>query len=348
VSGEVRTARRAIELAIASHVKHQNGPLETSSYFMKIALALFLTLICSATTIADAQNVTAPTLRVGSTLNDSNAEGFYASESGFFHQAGLNVEMTTFNNGDAAAAALAAGAIDISIQPPMQIAQGVARGISFTIIGAGALNTVAQPSAMIMVSKTSTINTARDLVGKTIAINALKSSSENLLDAWLAKSGADPTKIRIIELPSAQMAPALERGTVDAVEIFEPAFTVAMKRGNVRVLANPTDGMRNPYLQTAWYTTKQFAAQNPELLKKFVTVIYQTARWANAHHLESGAILARLSKLDPDIAGSMGRIKYAESLQVADLLPELDNGFKFGLLPRVVTTNELLARLPAK
>ncbi len=311
---------------------------------MKTFLALILTLFFFASTIADAQNTVLPTLRVGSTLNDSNAEAFYASENGFFRQAGLNVEMVPFNNGDAAAAAAAAGAVDISIQPPMQIAQGVARGIPFTIIAAGALNTVVQPSAMILVNKTSAISTAKDLVGKTIAINALKSSSENLLDGWLAKNGVDPAKIHIVEMPSAQMAPALVRGTVDAVEVFEPAFTVAMKRGDVRVLANPTDGMRNPYLQTAWYTTKQFAAQNPEIVKKFAAVIYQTARWANTHHLQSGAILAKLSKLDPDIASSMGRIKYAESLQIPEVLPELENGFKFGLLPRVVTPNELLAR----
>jgi NitT/TauT family transport system substrate-binding protein len=312
---------------------------------MKRLLVSFFLLLCASSTIAQAQNAPAtPILRVGSTLNDSNAEGYYATEMGFFKQAGLNVEMQTFNNGDAAAAALAAGAIDIGIQPPMQIAQGVARGLPFTVIAAGALNTVAQPSALILVSKTSTITTAKDLVGKTIAINSLKSSSENLLDGWLAKYGADPKGIRIIELPSAQMAPALERGTVDAVEIFEPAFTVAMRRGDVRVLANPTDGMRNPYLQTAWYTSKAFAAQNPDLIKKFAAAIYQTAKWANIHHVESGAILARLSKLDPDIAGSMGRIKYAESLQIPDMVPELENGFKFGLLPRAVTTDELLAR----
>lgn len=314
---------------------------------MKRFLASFLLLLLCASSPAMAQSPNtpaAPVLRVGSTLNDSNAEGYYAAEMGFFKQAGVNVEMQTFNNGDAAAAALAAGAIDIGIQPPMQIAQGVARGLPFTVIAAGALNTVAQPSALILVSKTSTIATPKDLVGKTIAINSLKSSSENLLDGWLAKNGADPKGIKIIELPSAQMGPALERGTVDAVEIFEPAFTVAMKRGNVRVFANPTDGMRNPYLQTAWYTTKAFATQNPDLIKKFAAAIYQTAKWANTHHVESGAILARLSKLDPEIASSMGRIKYAESLQVPDMVPELENGFKFGLLPRAVTTNELLAR----
>jgi NitT/TauT family transport system substrate-binding protein len=312
---------------------------------MKNFLALFLVLLCTSSTVAQAQTAPAgPVLRVGSSLNDSNAEAYYATEMGFFKQAGVNVEMQTFNNGDAAAAALAAGAIDIGIQPPMQIAQGIVRGLPFTVIAAGALNTIAQPSALILVSKTSTIATAKDLIGKTIAINSLKSSSENLLDGWLAKNGADPKGIKIIELPSAQMAPALERGTVDAAEIFEPASTVALKRGNVRVMANPTDGMRNPYLQTAWYTTKAFAAANPDLIKKFAAAIYQTAKWANSHPTDSGAILARLSKLDPEIATSMGRIKYAESLQVPDMVPELENGFKFGLLPRAVSTNELLGR----
>ncbi len=311
---------------------------------MPALLALIVLLAAAPFQIADVPGSAATPLRVGSSANDSNAEGFYAVENGFFKQAGLNVEMTQFNNGDAAAAAMAAGSIDIGIQPPMQIAQGVTRGLPFTIVAAGAMNTVNAPAGIICVAKNSPLRNAKDLEGKTIAINSLKSSSENLLDAWLAKNGADVSKIKILELPSAQMAAALERGTIDAAELFEPAYTAAMTRGAIRMLANPTSAMRNEYLQTAWYTTKQFAAQNPDAIKKFAAAIYQTARWANAHPRDSGAVLVKLSKLDPDLANTMIRVRYAESLQVADLLPELEFGYKNGLLPRAVPASELLTR----
>jgi NitT/TauT family transport system substrate-binding protein len=285
------------------------------------------------------------TIRVGSSLNDSNAEAFYAVANGFFKQAGVNVEMTTFNNGAAAAAAVAAGSLDIAVQPPMQIAQAVIGGLPFVVVAAGAINSVRAPAAWICVGASSTLRTAKDLEGKTIAINSLKSSSENLLDAWLAKSGADLTKIRFLELPSAQMAPALERGTVDAVELFEPAFTAAKAKGDLRVLAIPTAAMaapRDEFLQTTWYTTKQFATQNKEAIRRFANAIYLTARWANTHPHDSGVILAQLSKLDPGIVDTMTRARYAESFQPRDLLPELDNGFKFGLLSRPVPPSELL------
>jgi NitT/TauT family transport system substrate-binding protein len=313
---------------------------------MKALFRALVVLTLLAPLSAGAQTPAPPaTLRVGSSLNDSNAQGYYALENGFFKQAGLNVEMVPFTNGAAASAALAAGAIDISIQPPMQIGQAVARGLPFVIVAGGAINSVAAPAAWVCVTATSPIKTAKDLEGKTIALNALKSSSENLLDAWLAKSGADLSKIRISELPSAQMAPALERGTVDAAELFEPAYTVAMKRGTIRVLGIPTAAMssRNEFMQTVWYTTKTFAEQNRDTVAKFASAIYQSARWANAHPHESGLILARLSKLEPDVVNGMVRARYSESLQPRDLLPELDNGFKFGLLPRVVQPSELLA-----
>ena len=48
------------------------------------------------------------TIRLGSSLNDSNAEAYYAQANGFFKQAGVNVELSQFNNGAAAAAAVAA------------------------------------------------------------------------------------------------------------------------------------------------------------------------------------------------------------------------------------------------
>jgi NitT/TauT family transport system substrate-binding protein len=307
--------------------------------------ALFaLGLLAPMSGRADTPAPTQVTIRVGSTLNDSNVEAYYALENGFFKQAGLNVEMTAFSNGDAAAAALAAGSIDISVQPPMQIAQAVVRGLPFVVIAAGAMNSVSAPAAWVCVSATSSIKTPKDLEGKIIALNSLKSSSENLLDAWLAKNGVDSTKLRVSELPSAQMAPALERGTVDAAELFEPAYSIAMKRGTIRMLGVPTAAMssNNEYLQTAWYTTKQFAALNRDVVNKFAAVIYQTARWANTHQHDSALVLTKLSKADPEVVNTMNRARYAESLQARDLLPELNNGAKFGLLPRVVTPSEIL------
>lgn len=314
-------------------------------------MRLFLSLIAAAaflvpltTSAADIAPLPV-TIRVGSSLNDSNAEAFYAQANGFFKQAGVNVELSSFNNGATAAAAIAAGSLDVAVQPPMQIAQAVIGGLPFVIIAAGAINSVGAPAAWICVSNSSPIRTAKDLEGKTVALNSLKSSSENLLDAWLAKEGADLSKIHFLELPSAQMAPALERGTIDAVEMFEPAFTVANSKGNLRVLAIPTAAMAAPrdwFLQTTWYTTKQFATQNKEAVRRFANAIYMAARWANTHPHDSGVILANLSKLDPGIVGTMTRASYATSLQPRDLLPELDHGSKFGLLSRPVAPSELL------
>jgi len=314
-------------------------------------MRLFLSIIVAAAFLVPLNTSAADiaplpiTVRVGSSLNDSNAEAYYAVANGFFKQAGVNVEMTPFNNGAAAAAAVAAGSLNVAVQPPMQIAQAVISGLPFVVIAAGAINSVSAPAAWICVSSSSTIRTAKDLEGKTIALNALRSSSENLLDAWLAKNGVDLTKIRFLELPSAQMAPALERGTIDAAVLFEPAFTVAMGKGDLRVLGIPTAAMaspRNEFLQTTWYTTKQFAAENKEAVRRFASAIYLAARWANTHPHDSGVILAGLSKLDPGIVATMVRARYAESLQPRDLLPELDNGFKFGLLSRPVHPSELL------
>jgi NitT/TauT family transport system substrate-binding protein len=295
----------------------------------------------SSYAIADVPESTV-TVRVGTTPNDSNAEAFYAQEMGFFRQAGLNVELTSFNNGASAAAAMASSSIDISISPPMQIAQAISHGLPFIVIAAGALNTIRAPAAWIVVAKNSPIKSAKDLIGKTIAVNGLNSSSENPLDAWLVKNGAVTSESHRIEMPSSVMSAALARGTIDAAVIFEPALSEGLRRGEIRVLAVPTGAMRNVYLQTAWFTTKQFATQNPQAVRRFARAIYLAAEWANTHQKQSGEILAAHSKLDLALVDSMQRVQYARSLQASEIAPELETGFTFGRLQRPVAAAELI------
>jgi hypothetical protein len=67
-----------------------------------------------------------------------------------------------------------------------------------------------------------------------------------------------------------------------------------------------------------------------------------TARWANAHHLESGEILAKYGKFDPDLVRTMARSEFAEDLRLSDIQPELDAATKFGALSRRVAAADIV------
>jgi NitT/TauT family transport system substrate-binding protein len=308
------------------------------SRFLAGSLAL---LAAGAANGARAQGTLA-NLRVGATANDTYAQAYYALDLGFFQKAGLNVDLQTFNNGAAVSAAVAGGVLDVGISTPVQLANAVSRGIPFVLIAAGALETPKVPAGLMCVAKTGPLRNAKDLEGTVIAVTALKTLSEAALDLWLAQNGADVTKIRVVELTFAEMGPALERGTVAAALITEPALSNALKIGNVRSLGDPFLAVSPQFLLSGWFSTTTFVQKNPDVVKRFQSAIAEAGRWANDHHNESAVILAKYAKLEVSAIREMGRGVFTNALRASDIQPELDVAAKFGIIPKPMSAADLL------
>lgn len=311
-----------------------------SFFLRRFTLALALIVVLAGTSPATTQ--TLPALKVGATANDTFAEAYYAQDMGFFKKAGLNVELSTFTNGASVANAVASGAVDIGISNPVGLAGALTHGIPFTIVAGGGMYSTKEPTTVLCVAANSAIRSAKDLEGKTVAVSALKDLTQLGALAWLAKNGADVSKITWVELPFAEMGPAVERGTVAGAVISEPSLSAAKSKGLVRVLGKAFDAISPQFLIGAWFTTTSFAQKNPDLIKRFVSAIYETARWANAHQDQSGEILAKYSKITPEAVHAMARSTYAASLTPAILQPPLDLAFKNSVIVRAVGANELI------
>jgi ABC-type nitrate/sulfonate/bicarbonate transport system substrate-binding protein len=284
-------------------------------------------------------------VRVGSVPVDSYSEPYYADALGLFAKAGLDVQIQNFTSGERMAIAVTAGAIDIALDNPIHLALTIERGASYVLLGGGSLYSSKGPTNAICVAQSSPITTAKALEGNTLAITSRGGVIELGVRAWLAKTGADITKIRLIELANSEMAPALERGTVAAAFIAEPTLTLALQ-SSVRVLAYFYDFLASHFYINAWFSTPAYAQANPETVKRFMAVIYQTAKWANAHPNDSLQLLARLTKIDPAPLRAMHRARWAESLDENELLPQLTQAVKYGFLDRPITLREMTGRTP--
>ncbi len=293
---------------------------------------------------AGAQTAAAsPVVRIGATANDTYAEAYYAQDKGFFTGAGLTVELTTFTNGAAVSAALAAGALDVGISNPVQIANAVAHGIPFVFFAGGALYSTAAPTTVLCVATDGKIKTPKDFAGGTIAISALKDITDLSKSLYLEKNGVDPESVKSIELPFAEMGPALERGTVAGAVISEPSLTSAIDGGKVRAFAKTFDVFAPRFLISGWFTTKDWYAKNTPLAKRVAATLYDTARWANANKDESAKLLAAHSKVTAETAAKMTRCIYAETISPALIDPLLADAYKAKLTDRLVTAAELIA-----
>jgi NitT/TauT family transport system substrate-binding protein len=286
---------------------------------------------------------TAGALRVATDPFDSYAEPYYAADLGMFKKAGLDVDVLTFANGSAITTAVAGGSADIGISNPAVLANAVAHGVPFTLIAGGGMYSTKAPTTAMCVAKASPYRTASDLSGKIIAVTGLKDILYAAAKAWLAQQGVSSSNIRFAELSFSEMGPALQRGTVDAAVIAEPALEAALKGGEARIFAKIYDVVAPQFLIGVWFSTKEFVQRRPDLVKKFVQVIYDSGRWANQNPAASGAILVKYAKLPAETTKDMNRVVYADTLSARLVQPMLDVAYKNGVLDKPVTFADMTA-----
>lgn len=285
----------------------------------------------------------APHLRVGSsTTGESFMEGTYAEAGGFLRKADLDAELSAFVNGGVATAAVIGGSVDVAISNIGSIAAAHVRGLPIVLIAPSAMNVpTPRPTTALAVLNDSPIKSARDLAGKTVGLSALRDLQQAAVMTWVEKNGGDIHAVNFVEVPNAQQDAALTSKRIDAAVLVEPFISAA--RSEVRVLTVPYEALAPRVLTTAWIANAGWLTANAPLAQRFVAAIRATAQWANANRSVTGVLLARFTKLAPEVVQTMGRATYGETLDPALIQPIVDASFRYGFLPRSFPAGELFA-----
>jgi len=280
-------------------------------------------------------------VRVGDAIGDPYAQGFYAVDGGFFEKGGLKVDFQNLPGGTPIAQGVITGTLDIGIMTPLAIASAVTHGVPIAIIAPGGVNNAKAPSGALIVAKNAAFQTAQDFVGKTIGVASVKTVHELMIRSWFGNNHLDPNAVKLIELSFGEMGAAIERGTIDGAEEVDPLTSALVKAGRVRIVDGPNAAIPE-FLGAAWFTRIDYARKNPDVVRRFAAVMAEVSRWANGHHNESGEILAKAGKMDPEVVRGMTRCSYAETVNVAQIQPLLDAATKYGILTQPVRASELI------
>ncbi|WP_166397640.1 ABC transporter substrate-binding protein [Rubrobacter marinus] len=280
------------------------------------------------------------TVRVGTIPIDAEAQVFYAKDRGFFEDVGLNVEVQSITNGAAIVSAVQSGSLDIGCSNVVSVATAIERGLPLNLVAPGAVYSSEAPSTALMVAKDSPIQSAADLNGKVVAVNGLKNITEVGARAWIDENGGDASSVRFIELPFPQMGAALAEGRADAAVVAEPALTQAS--GDARVLGDAYSAVADEFLITAYFSTSDWAEQNPEVADKFAQAIQEAGKWANDNPEESAKILEKYTEISAETANGMTRAVNAETFDPALVQPPLDSAGRFDVLKSPPDASELV------
>lgn len=282
-------------------------------------------------------------LRVCTVNGDTFEEGCYAYELGFFSRAGFDVSLTVLNNAGAVAAAVAGGSADVGTGDIVSLGNAINRGVPFILFAGAALYTSGAATTMLCAFKNSPVRRAKDLEGQAVAVVTLVGLGTTATKAWLTQNGVDLTQIRFLEMPQADMGPALERGLVAAALIVEPMLTAV--KPNVRILGKPYDAIAKEFLIGDWFTTRDWLARNAEPARRLTSVLYETARFANAHQDRTLPILAKYTGTTSEQLRGVVRATYATTLTPQLIQPVIDAAVQFKSLERTIDASTVIAKL---
>ena len=237
---------------------------------------------------ADAQ--TSSTLRLGVGMVEANAQGYYAADMGFFKQAGLNVTIQQMRSGTAISAALAGGDLQVGVSNVVSLGAAHQRGVPFVIIAPGAYYDAKFPTAAAVVAPNSPIKTAKDLEGKVVGGLSLGGLDQLAMWAYIDKAGGDISNVKFVEVNNSIISEALAQGRLSSASMNDPELTDAVNQGKVRILGRAWDAIAPLFMQTAWFTTRDWLEKNKDTAHRFAQAMVAAGKWGESHP-EAGAVI---------------------------------------------------------
>jgi NitT/TauT family transport system substrate-binding protein len=285
----------------------------------------------------------ARSIRVGAIPFDPAAEVYYAQDQGFFERAGLAVEVTPFTSGGAIATAVVSGALDIGFTNVFSAITAYGRGILIVALALSTSYVVGSPYSAILVLKDAPYRAAKDLNGKTVAVDGLKGLTQIATQAWVDKHGGDSSSLKFVEVPEPNIAEAVRQGRVDAgtLQLTNVDLT---GQSPVRSFGDPYEGIAPRFAPALWFAMRPWVAAHRDEAGRFSEAMRQTARWANGNQGASAEILMRVAKLTPERmqALSTHRVRYAETLDPKLIQPLIDVSARYGLITATFPAQALL------
>jgi len=248
---------------------------------------------------------------------------FYAAnQQGYFAAENLAVTPQVVRGGAPAIAALAGGSLDIVYSNGVSIVQAIASGIDLRIIMQGVPMPPAPPDpGALLKRKGEPLRTGKDLEGKIVGVNGLRDVTWMFVTQWLKTTGADLSKVQIVEVPLPGMVEALKAKRVDAVLALDPFLTTGLADPDVEMLAWILSHVY-PAGPVAFYcVTPQMAATRPNDVRAFVRAYKRGVTWMNANAGKDVfyAFIAGFTGMNVDLVRKMNSWPAHAEIEVSSL-----------------------------
>ena len=244
-----------------------------------------------------------------------SSQQILADKLGYFEEEGLTVKNTLIESGPDIGPMVAGGSAPISLQTNFMDIILTSSGVDVKIVAP--LAQIAGTQA-IVAGKDATINSPKDLEGKTIGIPSgadVVIALENMAKEY----DVDIDKIKVANLAPSDALTALENGNIDAMAAWEPFITKAISSGG-KFLFSGTKNELGTNEDVNWMSvhstlqvTDDYLEKNPNTIKAVIRALNKATDYINENREEAIKILA------PELHLSEEELKEIMSRNVYDM-----------------------------
>ncbi|MDO8429760.1 MAG: NrtA/SsuA/CpmA family ABC transporter substrate-binding protein [bacterium] len=268
----------------------------------KISILLIVTIIILAGFLAwyflgqkQLEKYTGPVEKVTVAAYPDYAPFVYlAKEKGFFQEAGLDVDIKTFESGRLAMNALENGEADIATAADFVF---VSDSFIKNDIRIFSTVTVSNNTHELIIRKDRGIEKIADIKGKKVGVTK-KSSGEFFLGKLLIENGINLADIELVNLQPSEIVSALEKGEIDIALTWEPTVFKLKKSLGQNIMSFPAQGSQDSYFLLI--STQGFISGNPDVLKRFLTAMAVTEEFVKANPAEVEMFISDAFRYEPE------------------------------------------------
>ncbi|HMH19690.1 MAG TPA: ABC transporter substrate-binding protein [Burkholderiales bacterium] len=210
-----------------------------------------------------------------------------AEQLGYFKEEGLNITISDFAGGSQALRAVVGGSADVvsgayehtlNMQPKSQFLQCFVQQGRAPQIAIG-----------IATSRAKNYKSPKDLKGLKVGVSAPGSSTNMILNSFIAKDGLKPSDVSIIGVGlGAGAVTALKTGQIDAVSNTDPVMTKLEQDGDVKIIADTRtlkgteQVLGGPMPAGCLYAPVEFIRKNPNTVQALTNAIVRADKWIHS------------------------------------------------------------------
>lgn len=210
-----------------------------------------------------------------------------AEQLGYFREEGLTIRISDFAGGSQALRAVVGGSADvvsgayehtINMQAKNQIMQ------CFALMGRAP-----QISIGIAKSRAAGYKSPKDMKGMKVGVSAPGSSTNMMVNFFIAKEGLKPSDVAIVGVGTGSGAiAALKSGQIDAISNTDPVMTKLELDGDVRIVADArtlkgTEQIfGGPMPAACLYAPIKYVRSNPRTVQALANAIVRADKWIHA------------------------------------------------------------------